>query len=217
MYNTRLRYAILLFVGAALITLGQVRADGVRREAGSADAARKAQFLLRQLSQEKAELKSENASLAASLKALQTERDTLQSSLEQLRRKLERSQASNDRLVQRVSSDTQKMRELLEKYRNTRRLLAMEQSNVALLKSAVTERNGWIDRCRTNNETLYRISQELVDRYRNKSVWQSLKQAEPLTGLADVRLEVIAEDYRYRIDDLQVADFQDKTASIAAQ
>ncbi len=216
MHNTRLRYVIFLFVCVAVISIGQVRADGVRREAGSSDAARKAQFLLRQLSQEKAELKSENASLAASLKALQAERDALQTSLQQVRNKLESSRSSNEQLVQRVSSDTQKMRELLEKYRSTRRLLAMERSNVALLKSAVTERNDWIDRCKANNDSLYRISQELVDRYRNKSVWQSLKQAEPLTGLGDVKLEVIAEDYRYRIDDLQVPDFKGKTASIAA-
>jgi hypothetical protein len=57
---------------------------------------------------------------------------------------------------------------------------------------------------------LYKLNLELVDRYQNKALWQALTEAEPFTGISSVHLENIADDYRYKLEDLQVARFRGK-------
>ncbi len=55
--------------------------------------------------------------------------------------------------------------------------------------------------CDQNNIKLVKISEELLDRYKNKGVWDAARGAEPLTGLGRVELEKIAQDYHGRIVD----------------
>ncbi|HSW12135.1 MAG TPA: hypothetical protein VLI06_04800 [Solimonas sp.] len=53
--------------------------------------------------------------------------------------------------------------------------------------------------CYESNGKLVSLGEELVSKYRDKSVWQSLLEHEPLTGLARVELEQAAQDFRGRI------------------
>jgi hypothetical protein len=61
--------------------------------------------------------------------------------------------------------------------------------------------------CRENNTQLRTINQELLDRHHDRGLFDALAEAEPFTGLGQVRLENVVEEYRYRIDDLKVLDF----------
>ena len=193
---------------------GQLAAEARREGSGGQDPMRKAQLMMRQLSQEKAQLEAENTGLNTEIKDLHARVKELERDLSKTSSKLGKSRASNEKLVGRVRNDNEKMRGMIEKYRNVVQLLRMEKANVAHLTNAIQERNDWIDMCKVNNDKLYDINLELVDSYQNKSIWQELAQADPLTGLGDVKLEVIAEEYRYRLEDLQVATFKsDATAA----
>lgn len=206
--KTRL-FSLLLVIVAGWMFATAAQAER-RDDARGADPVKKAQYMLRQLSQQKAQLEAENARLSGELDDLKKQLADLESGLNKTKKTLSKSQDSNDRLVKRVKDDHEKMQALMEKYRDTVQLLRMEKANVAHLTSAVTERNGWIDRCKANNHELIAINNELVGRYQNKGVWDALKQSEPLLGISDARLEVIAEDYKYRIEDLQVVNFDKK-------
>lgn len=197
--------SLLLIAGFNTQLGAESRRDGA---AGGQDPMRKAQLMMRQLSQAKAKLEAENARLKGEMQTMQAELEKLEANLSRTKGKLGKSQANTNKLTARVKNDHEKMRNLMDKYRNTVQLLRMEKANVAHLSNAVTERNEWIDKCKANNDSLYDFNLELVDRYQNKSLWHQLAQADPLTGLGDVKLEVIAEEYRYRLEDLQMANFE---------
>lgn len=211
------QFAVAIFTLSMLLSIGAAGAEARRDAAGSGDAVRKAQYMLRKLSQEKASLQQENARLSAEIKELETQAKKLEKKLESTAKQLERANASNDKLVERVKNDREKITDLIGRYRETVRRLRVEQANVIHLTNAVQERNQWIDTCKANNGSLYEINMELVDRYRNKGLWQALRQAEPLTGIGEVQLEVIAEDYVYKIEDLQVANFETEEEAESAE
>jgi chromosome segregation ATPase len=54
--------------------------------------------------------------------------------------------------------------------------------------------------CTTKNTKLIRLSGELLDRYRGKSVKDVLTQREPVLGLGDVQMFNLVQDYRDRAD-----------------
>lgn len=54
--------------------------------------------------------------------------------------------------------------------------------------------------CTSKNTKLIRLSSELLDRYRGKTVKEVLTQREPVLGLGDVQMFNLVQDYRDRAD-----------------
>jgi hypothetical protein len=205
----QMRKSVLVSI-LMLCLAGNLSAESVRRDGGGSDADQRTQLMLRQLTQAKARLEADNGKLAAEVQSLKEKLASAEKELGHTNNNLDKTMASNDKLVARGREDNQKMLALMEKYRDSVQLLRMEKANVELLKLAVDERNSWIDKCKANNEALYKLNLELVDRYQNKGLWQALTEAEPFTGISSVHLENIADDYRYKLEDLQVARFRGK-------
>lgn len=65
------------------------------------------------------------------------------------------------------------------------------------LKDAAS-RNALLD---SRNAALVDIGSELVERYRRKTVWDAVRDREPLTGLHRVQFETLVQDYRNRVLD----------------
>jgi chromosome segregation ATPase len=212
-YQTRYRVTRLIAVLVLVLTGVQAHAEA-RREAGGDQATQKLQYMLRQLSDEKASLQAENAKLSAELAEASRKLARAEKDYSVASNRLQQSRAANEGLVSRVKGDFEKHQDLLEQHRQSLQELRVEKKNVALLKSAVEERDMWIDRCKANNDELSRVNLDLVDRYRDKGFWQVLKQSDPLTGIGKVRLETIADDYRYRIEDLQVTRYEDNAGTV---
>lgn len=61
-----------------------------------------------------------------------------------------------------------------------------------------------VDACEKNNATLVVISRELLDRYKNKGVFEAARSKEPILGLHRVELERLAQEYHARIVDTTV-------------
>ena len=59
--------------------------------------------------------------------------------------------------------------------------------------------------CDDRNAQLVDISEQLLQRYRDKGMWQALRADEPLTGIPRVQLEQFAQEYHARIVDLKAA------------
>jgi predicted site-specific integrase-resolvase len=58
--------------------------------------------------------------------------------------------------------------------------------------------------CAQKNVQLAGIATEALDRYEKKGCFGALAQAEPFTGLKRAEVENAVEEYRQRIDALQV-------------
>jgi hypothetical protein len=54
--------------------------------------------------------------------------------------------------------------------------------------------------CNDKNERLTRIGAELLDRYRNKGLWEAARQREPFLGLSDVNTFNLVQAYRDRVE-----------------
>lgn len=53
--------------------------------------------------------------------------------------------------------------------------------------------------CVANNLALYQYGTELLDLYQGKGVWTALTQREPVTGITQVRIENVLEEYRDKL------------------
>lgn len=79
-------------------------------------------------------------------------------------------------------------------------------ANEKLAAAAASERNlsdiaARTTACEKDNRELVAIADELLQQFRDMSVWKALWQAEPVTGIGRVQREAIAEKYRGRIID----------------
>lgn len=53
-----------------------------------------------------------------------------------------------------------------------------------------------VTECGTKNDRLFKLSAELLDRWRDKGVFDALRQREPVLGLSDVQIFNLVQDYR---------------------
>lgn len=68
------------------------------------------------------------------------------------------------------------------------------------LQQTLTQR---VNACERDNAQLVDVAEEVLEKYRNKGVWDAMRDAEPLTGIHRVQLETLAQKYHARILDLQ--------------
>jgi chromosome segregation ATPase len=189
------RVLINLLPVLMLVGTGPVNAEA-RREGGE-DVLRKAQYMIRQLSQEKTELQKQVAELQAKVDELKKQQDATDAHLE-------KSQHSNQQLVERVRSDSEKFKTLLERYRDTVKTLRQSNTDNQYLVRAVQEREQWITVCRDRNQGLFAANSDLLARYKKAAT----RFSEPITGISTVSVENEAQDYRFKLEDLQVTQFK---------
>jgi len=205
----------VVFLGLAALLGAQMPAHAERREDAAADAMRKAQLMIRKLSEEKTALQADKEQLSAKLKELEDKNSTLTSGLDQTREKLGQAKQHQEKLVGRIKSDVDKYKTLLEKYVDTSRILQRAMNDNGLLVNAVQERDGWISRCRADNQKLYQTGVDILKAYKNKGVADVIKDKEPVLGLGRVELETRVQDYRFKLEDLEVTPFQSATPAQA--
>lgn len=172
---------------------------------------RKAQALLRQLSEkklaweaERTKLLAEQETLKGSLARMEPMTKQLQAELVQYRAEAERLRAEKNAAegeVGRVRSQAVQVQRALREHQQ--QFDAVESDN-GLLISAIEERERWIDECRSRNRKLSVIGRELLGRYEDKGLLEAFTDAEPLTGIGHVETEKVAQDYRFKLEDLKV-------------
>ncbi|HEB87479.1 MAG TPA: hypothetical protein ENI68_10750 [Gammaproteobacteria bacterium] len=206
-----LKRHLMVFSGLLVVLGCSLPAQAERREDSAADAMHKAQIMIRRLSMQKSELQAESSQLSARVNELEDKVAGLESGLEKSRKKLGKAEKNNDRLVGRIRNDSDKYKQLLEKYRDVSQTLRSAMRDNNLLVNAVQERSQWTEQCRTQNEKMFKASLDLLDQYKNKTVAQVIKGKEPVLGLGRVELETAIQDYRFRLEDLTVTPYQPST------
>lgn len=190
---------------------------------GGGDAAvvqtlRKAQGMLRQLSQEKADLEAKNAELEGQIKALKAlepkaaQVEPLQNQLAQAKASLEALHGSNASLQQQIGTQNSRLQTAAEQQQKTAGSLARTQRDNQLLVNAVKERTHWIEECTGKNQALVRANREMVEKFGSRDFWDNFKETEPLTGLGSVAKENLAQEFHYKLDDLEVTPWKEPSA-----
>jgi hypothetical protein len=105
--------------------------------------------------------------------------------------------------VERVRSDLERYKELLRRYRDATSTLRQAESDNQYLVQAVQEREQWISECRSRNDDLLTANSDLLERYEQ----EARRKLDPVFGLGRVALENEVQDYRFKLEDLQVTEF----------
>ncbi len=181
---------------------------------GSA-AIKKAQGIIRQLTQEKAALVAEKTELLNQ----KTDQDAKIKNLEESIKKLQPLQGEVERykanlesvrssLESQLSQEREHLKELLQKHNDVvTKAMAIRADN-GLLVQAVQEREKWITDCGHRNKDLNKAYLDVLGKYKEKGLWQQLAELEPLTGIGKVETETTVEDYKYKLQQLKITPFQ---------
>jgi chromosome segregation ATPase len=189
------------------------------------EALRRLQLQQREFNEEKSKLAEEKASLEKELAGKTKELKELQARIGRVESgsrktetglkaksmELDRKNAELEALAVRLAQEQEKNHGLtvelvkrveeIEQKDSDRNLLA---SQVRVQREIVGRQAQMIDACEEKNLALYQVSNELLERYRNKGVLAALKQAEPFTGIAKVRMENLWQEYRDKLDTQKV-------------
>jgi len=165
------------------------------------DQSRRLQQQLRQVEQEKAQLSQKVAETESELKELQEKllaakrlADEASARASRLSKDLDkaRSQAAADK-----ESLTAKLTETEHKLADLQRSFAAEKQQ---LENVAARQRTALAGCAERNARMYKLGNELLDKYEEKSCFTSALQAEPFTGLQRARIEKMIEEEREKLD-----------------
>lgn len=169
----------------------------------SKNALAKAQYMMRQISNQKAELEKQLAGKKVEVEALTKEVAKLKN---ETKAKTEANIAQQQEALTMVRSDRQKMQETLKTETEQTRKLTDE--NEIFSKKLAAQTNNF-DLCYSNNKKLYEVNKEILGKYQDKGFWAALSQKEPFTTIEKVKVENLVQDYQYQIDTLSVKIISD--------
>ncbi|MDD5034368.1 MAG: hypothetical protein PHE55_06385 [Methylococcaceae bacterium] len=197
----------------ALLWATAAPAEPPKGDAAMLQTLRKAQGLLRQVSQEKTELEAKNAELQEKLKTLEARAsrvEPLENEVRQHKTALETLRGETSSLQSRIQADSEQMRGLSERRKKTIDILHKYKQDNQFLVNAVAERGRWIEACTGKNRQLHQANREMLEQFDKRGFWENLKSAEPLSGIGSVAEENRAQEFQFKLDDLQVTPWQEQ-------
>lgn len=196
-------YVLPVLRSAIAITLFlAINAFAENNDAAAKNALAKAQYMMRQVSNEKAELEKQIAKQKEQIDALTKENEKIKVDLKN------KMNAVNplDEVVKSLKDNGQKNQSKLENELSKNDKLTAKNEELELKLSSQSKN---FDICYGNNKKLYEINKEILGQYENKGFWDALKQKEPFTAIERVKVENLVQDYQYNIDSLKVKIVQD--------
>jgi chromosome segregation ATPase len=210
---------VALFASAS--ALGQQPDD--RKAARERELARRAQAQVQKLEGEKSQLQTENTQL-------QKDKGELEQKLKsagQLRRQV-------DEARRREQATEKELADLKDRLAKAEARVAEQQARIETLTGAVAagkaeaaklteslaettrerdrrgnlaeERARAIEVLEEKNLALYGLAMDMADRYQRKGVWAAITQKEPVTGIQDVRMQAVLQEYRDKVQAQRVPD-----------
>ena len=198
------------------------------RASDSSAAIKKAQGIIRQLTQEKSALVVEKATWEAE----KTAQNAKLTSLETLVKKLQPLEGEVERYKSGLESVKTSLESQLGQQRQREQALQQKHIDVVtkanaiyadnqLLVHAVKEREQWITECGKRNKKLQTFYLEILNKYKEKGVWEQLAELDPLTGIGKVATENVVQDYKYKLQQLKITPFKaaeaDQSGSVTGE
>jgi predicted nucleic acid-binding Zn-ribbon protein len=186
-----------------LLLANLLLADGATAQDANANAQKnalaKAQFMLRQATGEKAELQQQADALKQQVETLSKELAVVKAASSDNKQKMEEKFSGT---IQQWQQHDAKSNEQLAALRAQ---LKEQSEQRAQLEGRLKIQSDNFAQCYANNKQLFDLNRELLAHYQKKGVLDAVRQKEPFTGLKEVEIENLVQDYRYRNDDLQVS------------
>jgi chromosome segregation ATPase len=178
------------------------RAQAAQKQAEDAKAV---------LEQEKtkldAEAKAAKAQAAKTAGAVARERkraDDLQVSFDAVTKERSGLQKDKEALGVRLADTEARLKETLTELARTRTSLAEREKELAGVQQIAAQQARSIRVCEDKNLKLYGVAIEVIGKHRDQGVWDAVKRKEPFTGLRQVEVENLLEEYRDRASEARV-------------
>jgi len=201
-------------IGLYMSSLGSpIPAQGAtpRGDSSQSGGDARLQALVQQLSTENAQLTQSNSDLQQRLEDVTSERDELKEEKAKQARELQARQreiavasAEKGNLADQNETLRDRLEQLVGRYRELADLLKTMQQERDTLASMAEDYDERVVGCEENNEALYTIALELIDKYENKGFLRTLLQNEPVTGLQRTRIENMMDEYRYLAEEMRL-------------
>jgi F0F1-type ATP synthase membrane subunit b/b' len=194
--------------GFLLLMLAVLLCPAMAADKPGKDATRRLQQQLRKADQEKSQLLTEKADVEGKLNealdkagAAKTRADSGERRAAQLDKELKTLKAEKDALV---AANQTEVETLNRKTADAERRIVEQKSAFeaeklrleSISKNQLTALNG----CSERNARMYKLGNELLDKYEHKSCWDSALQGEPFTGLRRAQIEKMVEENREKLD-----------------
>jgi chromosome segregation ATPase len=188
---------MLSFAGASFA------ADTDSRDLREREMLRRAQEALRQSQTDNSELARQKLEAENKLKVAAQELETAHNSSKagaaSVRNQLQTAAAAQADLTRKLEDVNRQLTALTAQQRETAGQLASRDSELKRVRVDLEQSKAAGVSCETKNLQLYTYSQELLSRYQKKGVWAALGQKEPVTGLSEVSMENVVQEYREKL------------------
>jgi DNA repair exonuclease SbcCD ATPase subunit len=167
--------------------LQRARQDKAQADAQLAEAKKKAEEAAAEAAAGVAAAQGAAATERKSRAAVETEVAKLKGELAGEEKKLKDAQAAIDALQRKAALLGKTLAEREQAGKTLEVVLAQEKKERAV--------------CEDKNLKLYQYGQEVLEKYRTKGVWDALAQGEPFTGIKDVEVYNVLQEYRDKLGD----------------
>lgn len=203
-----------------LLLLPGFAQGGATRQDDGDQALKRMQFMLKQLNEEKALLEIKIGELEKENEKLDDELDEAKDKISDLEITVQRRDATitdlNNTVDQREAKIERRegqLRDVIGKYQDAQLLIVRLNDEIARLNDSIEEKNAAIEEFDTKNSKLYEANLELLDLYKDKSVLDALLQSDGVTGLKQVEIENVLQEYRFKLEDNRISQ-EEKTKSL---
>jgi len=153
-----------------------------------------------QLAQMKKDLDAANAQVGA----LKKERDELKARVGGTSAAVAQATASKDAAEKSVEQYKQRLTEVVTKFREMATSLRDVEADRTQLRKTLAERDAAFDRCAENNQQLYDIDLQILERFEHIGPFTRVSAAEPVTRITRTRLDNLVVETRARAEELRV-------------
>jgi chromosome segregation ATPase len=178
-------------------------------------ALAKARYLLKQMKAENQRLKTENTDLHSQMEKANKQLEEipgLRKDLKSTKKKLQTANARVTALETKLGATERREAHTLQRLKS---LAKNFKEHREALKMVVTERNGLelenqkqktaLETCEFKNEKLYQANKDMGERYESKDCGDAMAQKDGITGLKQVEIESILEEYNRKLESLRVS------------
>lgn len=214
---TRFCFLSLLIAAVAYPVFAQDKDRQAAREREIMRRAQEAQAAKQKAESEKAAVEQEKAKIEAELKDVKDQATKTSGSIAKEKRRANDLQAKLTKTSAEVTTLTEekqvlnsrikeleaKLAEQTGETKKTQSTLAEREAELTKIKDFSAKQNAANDSCEDKNRNLYGLSRELMEKYRNQGLWETVRRAEPFAQSRQVEIENLLEQYRDRADVLR--------------
>jgi septum formation topological specificity factor MinE len=197
----------LLIGGLPLATLQAAPRDA----SGNNKMVGKLQAMVKEMTVERDQLKTEKDKLVSDMEQLKKEKAAAASAEDRLNGELEAQKSSNNEVRNKLEQTHAKLLEVIAKYNALNQSKSELSATHANLQNTQKQTEAELQSCEGKNIKMFEAAKEILSRYEKKGVFDALLKSEPILQFKSVEIESIVQEYE---DKLTKQKYQHKDIAV---